>query len=78
LDVGDIGNRLLGTGSWEGGTGRAKALGPAPHSISYEPSTINLFNFYPVKYFAEISAANLTWAINPLNLINLINDAAAN
>jgi hypothetical protein len=30
-------------------------------------------NFYPVKYFVEISEADLTGAINSINSINSIN-----
>jgi hypothetical protein len=34
---------------------------------------MNPTNFYPVKYFVEISEADLTGTINSINLINLIN-----
>ena len=34
---------------------------------------MNLINFYPVKYFVEISEADLTGAIYSINSINSIN-----
>jgi hypothetical protein len=51
-----------------------RPLGLLPLAFNLLPIfNMNPTNFYPVKYFVEISEADLTGTINSINLINLIN-----